>query len=111
LKLVLFTLFILSSFVGVSQYYDTSAMRIIDQARSVYEGDMYLDTVNNVYRIGLTNEKLGCITKSNMIVSMAIHNDGLLILYYFDGNKDTVNISHVLTNSWKPLRFREGLHF
>ncbi len=99
MKKVPITLYILSSFVGVSQYYDTSAMRIIDQATSACEGDMYLDTVNNVYRIGLTNGKLGYISKSNVIDSVTIHNDSLLVLHYFDGNKDTVNISHVLTNS------------
>lgn len=107
MKKVLFTLFILSTFVGVSQYYDTSAMRIIDQARTAYEGDMYLDTVNNVYRIGLTNGKLGYISKSNVIDSVTIHNDSLIVLHYFDGNKDSADISQVLTNSWK-LRGNSG---
>ncbi len=84
-----------------SQYYDTSAMRVIDQNRSAFEGDMYLDTVNNVYRIGLTNGKLGYVSKTVSIDSVTIDNDSLLIIHYFDSTKDTTDLSLMLNNAWK----------
>ena len=100
-KLVLlFLLFIIAESM-YSQYYDTSAMRIIDLNRTAYEGDMYLDTVNKVYRIGLTTGQLGYVSKTNFIDSVTIANDSLLILHYFNSKKDTANVSLLLNNAWK----------
>ena len=38
-------------------------MNVIHQNRTASEGDMYLDTINEVYRIGMTNGELGYLTK------------------------------------------------
>jgi hypothetical protein len=64
-KFIAFFIFFLSFCnVSISQYYDTSTMSTIHLNRTAAEGDLYLDTVNKVYRIGLTNGQLGFLTKN-----------------------------------------------
>lgn len=46
-------LFGLNNIMG--QYYTPAQISTIDANRTAAEGDLYLDTVNDVYRIGLTN--------------------------------------------------------
>lgn len=99
-KLIFFITFLLCQ-QAFGQYYDTSAMRVIDLNRTAAEGDMYLDTVNKVYRIGLTTGKLGYISKTNFVDSVSVTNDSLLILHYLNNQKDTANISLLLNNAWK----------
>jgi len=99
-------LFIISFFVVficnsvVSQYYDTSAMNVIHTNKTGYEGDMYLDTVNKVYRIGLTNGELGYLHKGNAIDSVKTVGTSDLVLYYFDGTSDTVDLAGALGQAW-----------
>ena len=65
-KYILFSLISLISYgTLISQYYDTSVMNTIHQNRTAIEGDMYLDTVNQVFRIGLTNGELGYLSKNS----------------------------------------------
>ena len=64
MRTILFIIiFILGISISYSQYYDTSAMNTIHLNRTASEGDMYLDTINEVYRIGLTNGELGYLSK------------------------------------------------
>lgn len=87
----------------MSQYYDTSAMRVIQLNRTANEGDLYLDTIHNVYRIGLSNGKLGYVSKTNSIDSISIVNDSLFVIHYFNGEKDTADISVTQNNGWKTV--------
>ena len=60
-----------------SQYTDTATMRTIENNKSAYEGDLYLDTNVAVYKIGLSNGKLGYLTDNQDIDSIKIINDSL----------------------------------
>ena len=72
----LFLLFFIS-FQSLSQYTDTLTMRAIENSRSAFEGDLYLDTNLSVYKIGLTNGLLGYLTDNQSIDSIKIINDSL----------------------------------
>lgn len=102
--LINFCLFFLVLSIGessFSQYYDTSAMRVIHQNRSANEGDLYMDTVNDVYRIGMTNGRLGYIMSPNSLDSAVLIQDSLLVLYFSDSSRDTANLSGINKETWK----------
>lgn len=62
-----------------AQFYDTATMISINSSRSAIEGDMYLDTVLNEYRIGLTHGKLGTLNDNQNLDILFFRNDSLLI--------------------------------
>lgn len=98
---LLLTFFLLCTLsASLTQYYDTSAMRSIHQNKTASEGDMYLDTVHKIYRIGMTNGELGYITKAVQLDSTAIAQDSLLVFYFSDGTSDSTKISDAVVNSW-----------
>ena len=65
------------SFAVFGQFTDTATMRTIEQNRSAKEGDIYLDTNAKVYKIGLTNGKLGVLTDNQTMDSLKVINDSL----------------------------------
>lgn len=75
-----FFLLIFSFCIGsYGQYADTAAMRTVEQNRTAAEGDMYLDTNAKVYKIGLTNGKLGSLNDHQKIDSYKRLNDSLFL--------------------------------
>lgn len=68
------------------QYTDTATMRIIEQNRSANEGDLYLDTNAKVFKIGLTNGKLGWLTDNQNFDSIRVLRDSLFV-FLQRGNK------------------------
>lgn len=50
-----------------SQYYTPAQLITIDNAKAANEGDLYLDTVNKDYRIGLTNGRLGALNPNQKL--------------------------------------------
>lgn len=75
----LIILFFECNSIVFSQFTDTATMRIIDQNKTAFEGDLYLDTNAKVYKIGLSNGKLGFLTDAQDIDSLAIINDSLFV--------------------------------
>lgn len=95
----LITFFIIVPFIANSQYYTRTQIDAIHSTRVAKEGDLYLDTINNYYKIGLTNGKLGDVnnTSGNIIDSLGINN---LILYiYSNSSKDSVDIYSLISNA------------
>ena len=80
---------------------DTSAMSVIHNARSAYEGDMYLDTINNIYKIGLTNGELGYVIDHQNIDSLQLINDTLVAVYITRGQADTISMVGLLNKAWR----------
>lgn len=91
MKSILIPLFFLISLSNFSQFNDSTQLRTIDSARTAKEGDMYLDTVKNDYRIGLTHGKLGKLT-DNQKLSLDSANK---IIYLEEG--DSVDLSKTIT--------------
>lgn len=73
LLLIALAFFSINSF---SQYYTPTQLSNIQSSRSAAEGDMYLDTVNKNYYIGLTT---GEITPIGYIDSIFLKNDTLFL--------------------------------
>lgn len=78
---ILITL-ILVSFISNSQFYSKNQINQIDSLKNASEGDLYLDTLNQNYYIGLTNGKL--IRLGNGIDTLFLKNDLLNIYGYLD---------------------------
>lgn len=87
------TLFFLVLFslcsIARGQYTDTATMRTIEQTSSAVEGDLYLDTNAQVYKIGLTTGKLGLLSDNQSIDSLKVVNDSLFL---FISRNDSVGI-------------------
>ena len=99
-----FLLVLLSLNIGYSQVFiDTSAMTIIQNNRTAAEGDMYLDTINNVLRIGLTHGRLGFIGDNQKIDSIRMVGDSALSIYLERGGSDTVSLSALSDNDWYKI--------
>jgi microcystin-dependent protein len=64
----------------------------VETTRSAAEGDMYLDTNNNDYRIGLTHGKLGLLTDNQNLDSASFKQDTLKV-YIENGNVGAVDLS------------------
>lgn len=95
-------IFLLVPIISLSQVYmDTSAMTVIHNNRTAYEGDMYLDTINNIYKIGLTNGELGYVIDNQNIDSLRLINDTLLATYITRGQADTLSLVGLLNNAWR----------
>lgn len=92
--LLLFVLFITNN--AISQYYTPAQISTIDANRTAAEGDLYLDTVNDIYRIGLTNGKLGDVSNKTLgqIDSIKTENNFLKI-YSASTNVDSVDLSNI----------------
>ena len=58
-KLLFSLLGIFITISATSQYYSAAQLITINNTKTANEGDLYLDTINSDYRIGLTNGKLG----------------------------------------------------
>lgn len=93
LHYILFALFFLIfSIKAKSQYYTTAAMDAIHASRLGKEGDMYLDTVNEDYRIGLTNGELAKLTDNQDIDSIVLVGDSIRV-YIENSTPKAVDIS------------------
>jgi len=77
--------------IGFSQYYDSTQLHNIDLLRTAKEGDMYLDTVQSVYKIGLTTGKLGSLNDKQKLSLDTLNNVIKL------ENGDSVQLSKVIT--------------
>ena len=90
---------------------DTSVMTIVETSRLANEGDLYLDTVHNVFKIGLTHGKLAQIGDDQSFDSIRVKNDSLFLkteikpfdykydLYIFDLNKKFQRTLKRVTNT------------
>lgn len=88
---------ILFSSIGYSQYYSPAQILNIHNNKLAYEGDMYLDTVNKDYYIGLTTGELAGIGDDQDIDSIVVLNDKNLLAIYISGGKaDTVDFRLIL---------------
>ena len=82
-----------------SQYYTTAQLETIHNTKSAFEGDMYLDTINKKYYIGLTHGRLGYLT--NKLDSSSLKNDSLFLFWNFK-ETDTLDFSAMHDSSeWK----------
>lgn len=87
LKHIVSLLVVFLAFNSYSQYYTQAAMNAIDAGRTGVEGDLYMDTLNNDLRIGLTHGKLGDISDDQNIDSMVLGMDSLYVYLENGGNK------------------------
>lgn len=87
-------LFFLFAFVCNSQYYTTAAINAIHASKTGKEGDLYLDTINANYRIGLTNGELGYLTDDQQLDSIILVNDSLKV-YLENGNSASVDVTNL----------------
>ncbi len=87
----------LSSF---SQYYPTTAINLIDSLRLGKEGDLYLDTLNGNYNIGLSNGKLGSLSDKQDIDSISISNDSLFV-HITNGKKAGISMDSIASRTDK----------
>ncbi|MEN8927854.1 MAG: hypothetical protein ABF242_07855 [Flavobacteriales bacterium] len=103
-KTALFFVFLMASSPAISQFYTPAQITTIHTAKSALEGNLYLDTVNNNFFIGLTTGELAKIgdTLDEKIDSAFYLNDTLFIL---EGN-DTVFVlvSGLKDHDW----YKEG---
>lgn len=88
--ILVFVIFI--SFVQNAQYYTAAGIAGVEAARLGKEGDMYLDTTNVDYRIGLTHGKLGFLRDRQNLDSATFANDTLK-LYIENGAQGKVDLS------------------
>lgn len=61
------------------QYENQASLVTINSSRLAKEGDMYLDTINNDYRIGLSHGVLAYLTDNQKIDSLTLANDTISI--------------------------------
>lgn len=96
-----FTLLVFTSIFSTisSQYYTKVQLTNINNLKTAAEGDMYLDTINNNYYIGITTGELAHIGN---IDSVTFSNDTLRI---YKGNSITVT---QLVNNNSPWRNSDG---
>ncbi len=73
-KILLFFLLLSISFTGISQFYTASQITTINSTNGAFEGDLYLDTLNKVYFIGLSNGKLSEIGMDSSRVSTIFYD-------------------------------------
>lgn len=91
-----------------AQFTDTTTMRTIINARGAFEGDMYLDTAINEYRIGLTHGIMGKLTDDQNIDSLKLINKTSLAVYIEDGIGDTVDISSIYDSILGRRQWEDG---
>ena len=72
IRVVLTSLIVFFYLNTSSQFYTAAQISTIDSAKSAFEGDLYLDTINNSYFIGLSNGKLSEIGMDSVRVSSII---------------------------------------
>lgn len=87
MKFILIIFFLIYSLIGVSQYYTSAQINTINNSKTAAEGDMYLDTVNNTYYIGLTSGSLAELNDNTTELiqtghGLSIPAYGILPLYY-----------------------------
>lgn len=66
----------------MGQYFDSTQLENINNTRTANEGNMYLDTIREDYRIGITNGRLGKITDNQKLFLDTINE----IIYLEDGD-------------------------
>ena len=105
IRLVLLFTFVFSFSSLLTQYYNPAQIVTIQSAKSAFEGDMYLDTVNKNYFIGLTTGELAKIgdTLDERIDSAYFLNDTIFII---EGN-DTGSFVYSLENNSITLEFED----
>lgn len=86
--------FLAVAFVQNAQYYTAAAIAAVESAMAGYEGDMYLDTINTNYRIGLTHGKLGFLSDKQNMDSAKFANDTLK-LFIQNGASAKVDLSNL----------------
>ncbi len=68
-QIFLIVLLALVSSLGFSQFYSKAQITTINSAKTAFEGDLYLDTINKAYFIGLTDGSLSEIGMDSTRVS------------------------------------------
>lgn len=89
-------------------FMDTSAMTVIHNARTANEGDMYLDTINGVFRIGLTHGEMGYLIDDQNIDSMKILGDTALAIYIERGQGDTISLGFLFDSTKRQEEWVDG---
>ncbi len=85
-------LFFISSYISsISQYFDSTQLENINNTRIANEGDMYLDTNREDFRIGLSHGKLGKLTDDQKLSYDTLNN----IIHLEDG--DSVLLEKMIT--------------
>ncbi len=104
-RILLLFLFVLTGTLQ-AQFYTPAQITSIDQARTAAEGDLYLDTINENYYIGLTHGKLAKIgdTLDELIDSVKVRNDSVFIYqnnntFSFLSRQNIFNSDGTLTSS------------
>lgn len=85
-----------------SQFTDTATMSTIENSRSAFEGDMYLDTNLNIYKIGLTHGRLGYLTDNQKIDSIKLESDSLFF-YLENSTRVGFPIDSLRSNAWLKI--------
>lgn len=88
-------LFFVSNYGSSQVFMDSSAMNIIHTNKTAYEGDFYLDTVNDIYRIGFTNGELGYVSDNQDVDSIKFIGDSSIAIYLSNGDADTASLSPI----------------
>lgn len=91
-----------------SQFYTSAGIAGVEAARSANEGDMYLDTTNNDYRIGLTHGLLGRLTDNQSLDSGKLENDSIY-LFIQNGQSASVDVSSLKASGTKVGDIKAGL--
>lgn len=91
-RLIYILIFVLIGLSSNAQYYTQAGLAGVEAARSAFEGDMYLDTTNNDYRIGLTHGRLGYLNDKQLLDSIKIEGDTMRV-YIQNGNSTSFDIS------------------
>lgn len=105
--ILLVILFVIPSMV-CSQYYTPSQISIINTTKTAGEGDVYLDTINNDYYIGLTSGILAKIgdTIDEKIDTLFIAGDSLVVV---EGeNTIHVNLTGFKDHGWYGVGGNNG---
>lgn len=116
LKLLFFSLTILILFSSnlSSQYYTQHQIDSIDSARVAFEGDLYMDTLNDAINIGLSHGKLsrlgnGIDTAFLDVDSLKLYGD----IDTFNINLDTLKYKYAANNNYldTALDFNRNLSY
>ena len=93
MKQVLTFIFCITSIFSFSQYYSSSQISNIIANKLGSEGDMYLDTVNHNYYVGVTSGNIVKLDDNQKIDTMYVYNNSMLVLEIERGDVDTLNLN------------------
>lgn len=94
-EISLFLIFLCVSAIGFAQFYTPAQLHTITTQKTAGEGDMYLDTVNGNYFIGLTTGELSKIGYLDSITfqgdTLRIHEGDSLFSVFIPSSKSIIN--------------------